>query len=432
MLFKKSVLTAIASLLVSANADSLQVPITYEKTINMNYFFKDNDGTATINNNGIVVTANQGQDLLTVLSGAEIVYSVDTSSEKVLLAADCYDVYNLVDSEGNAITWDRCEEYSDINALIASSSSAYAATHSSSSTAAASAASGVSSVVATSSSAAASSSSIGETQTASSSSSSAGAEAQTASSSSAGAEAQTASSSAGAEAQSSLVLPTSYTVVTTTVDNVETIYTTTCPLTYTTTVITTTSNGVVTSYTTYCPLTASTADMELTSAITTVNAYGNQVVYSSTVKTNFIADSPESVNVPLPTNVAALSSISAKAKATGTATVAAAASTEDDSTTYITRYQVTTTTEGDVTKTLTVPTVLTTTLPKASTTTTAAASAATTTKAGSGATVVEQQSSSSSSSSSTSVEVQEYPGSANRLSTGVVVGLVAGAIGLLF
>ncbi|KAH3675045.1 hypothetical protein WICMUC_002877 [Wickerhamomyces mucosus] len=122
MLFNKSI---IYSLFIGiSQATELFVPITYKDTITLDYYFKTGSATAVVKNQGIYISTAES-DVLSVLNGAEFIYSIDSSNEKVLLTGNCYDVYYLVDPTDNKLlTWDSCEEFPFISQYESSSSSA--------------------------------------------------------------------------------------------------------------------------------------------------------------------------------------------------------------------------------------------------------------------------------------------------------------------
>ncbi|CCH42372.1 Cortactin-binding protein [Wickerhamomyces ciferrii] len=193
-LFKGSIIGALAT---AASAQSLFTPIDYKSTLDVNYYFRNaSDVKATVNDEGIDIEGSFGSnsELCSALRGAQIVYSKDNGDE-ILLTADCQSVYHLVDDSNQEITWDSCQEFSFYqsdcgNGAISSSA-------------------GYSSLVSSASSAASAQASSSQSITNSASSS---------------------SSASYAENSISNGETLYLTTVTSTINNIETIYTTYCPI----------------------------------------------------------------------------------------------------------------------------------------------------------------------------------------------------------
>lgn len=199
-IIKKSILLACAATLVSAQ--SLLTPISYTGTLDVYYYFLDSDAIAVPSDEGITVegTFSSTEELCQVLNNGQIVYSTPQTSN-VLLTSNCYNVFNLVDSENQVISWDSCEEYPFYQSLCETESSSTTASTTTTTT----------------------------------------------------------QSTTGTVSSTATTESSSLTTVTTTISGVVTTYTTYCPLSSessTLTTVTTTIDGIVTSYTTYCPLTS--------------------------------------------------------------------------------------------------------------------------------------------------------------------------------
>lgn len=103
----------IAALATITNAQSLFTPIDFDSTLELYYYFRNGNAIASITEDGINIEGSfsSNDELCTALNGAQLVYSSDDGAD-VLLTSDCYSVYHLVDNSSSEITWSSCQEFS--------------------------------------------------------------------------------------------------------------------------------------------------------------------------------------------------------------------------------------------------------------------------------------------------------------------------------
>lgn len=300
-----------------ANAQSLFTPIKFSTTLDAYYYFRTGTGSIQVGPEGITITGDYAgtSAICDSLDAAEIVYYAD-GGEGHLLTANCWNVYHLINTDQEAITWRYCEEFPFYEQVCGTTGSTAAASSGTTTT-------------------------VDVTGTASSDDY-------------IRSQATTASSPNSADysigvPKSTLVQITSTTVVTTLDDGVVTSYTTWCPLTgnltetegpettvvtitsclankcsevpVTTgvTVLTTTSSGVETIYTTFCPLTASESPAVSTVALTTSTAHA---VKSGSVATGPAVASGSSATAEASSSVAENTTETATTRLTLTASTA--------------------------------------------------------------------------------------------------------------
>lgn len=132
---KGGIIGAIATI---ANAQSLLTPIDYSSTLDLYYYFRNGDAIAAITNDGINIEGSfsSNSELCSALDGAQIVYSAD-GGDDVLLTSNCLSVYHLVDSSNDEITWTSCQEFPFYQSYCPSGSSSASSTISGTSSSAA-------------------------------------------------------------------------------------------------------------------------------------------------------------------------------------------------------------------------------------------------------------------------------------------------------
>jgi len=132
---KGGIIGAIATI---ANAQSLLTPVDYSSTLDLYYYFRNGDAIAAITNDGINIEGSfsSNSELCSVLDGAQIVYSAD-GGDDVLLTSNCLSVYHLVDSSNDEITWTSCQEFPFYQSYCPSGSSSASSTISGTSSSAA-------------------------------------------------------------------------------------------------------------------------------------------------------------------------------------------------------------------------------------------------------------------------------------------------------
>lgn len=132
-LLKGGLLSALA---VATNAKSLLTPIDFQSSLDVYYYFRNGDATASVTDEGIDIEGSfsSNDELCKALDGAELVYSSD-KGEDVLLTSNCYSVYHLVDNSSAEISWSSCQEFPFYNAHCAGGSASGSLTSTQSSTA---------------------------------------------------------------------------------------------------------------------------------------------------------------------------------------------------------------------------------------------------------------------------------------------------------
>lgn len=108
-LLKAGAISALASI---ANAQSLFTPIDFKSSLDLYYYFKSGNAIAAITDEGIDIEGSfsSNDELCQALDGAQLVYSSD-KGEDVLLTSNCFSVYHLVDNSSSEITWSSCQEF---------------------------------------------------------------------------------------------------------------------------------------------------------------------------------------------------------------------------------------------------------------------------------------------------------------------------------
>lgn len=109
-MLSKSLLSlfALSAASLAQAATTFTVPIAYEDEITVAYYFRDGNDLVSVspNEEGLQFTVDaETADVCNILSSGMVVYAADGATDNTLLSWNQYDVFHLMDSNGNPLSW---------------------------------------------------------------------------------------------------------------------------------------------------------------------------------------------------------------------------------------------------------------------------------------------------------------------------------------